>query len=322
MAKPVIKKDPTAMKCLIVQPVREEGLTLLREAGIEPVICPAPDMETVASLVPGCIAVITRDAGFNADAFAAADVLKVVVVHGAGHDAVDKDAATKHGVLVCNTPGANAQSVAELALGLSLSAARLIPAADRDERDGFPGFRDRHKTMELQGKTALVVGWGHTGARLGRMLRGALDMRVLVHSPRATDIGDFERAASLEAGLAKADLISLHTPMRPETRHMINRNSLAHTKPGAILINTAREGLIDEEALAEALATGHLFAAGLDVYTPDAMDGPLGLSGRVIFTPHLGGATEEAMRRIAVASARNVLTALKGERPATALNLG
>ncbi|WP_316861375.1 hydroxyacid dehydrogenase [uncultured Cohaesibacter sp.] len=310
------------MKCLIVQPVHEDGLALLREAGIEPVICPDAKMTTVASLVPGCIASITRNAGFTAEAFAAADRLKVVVVHGAGHDAVDKEAATARGVLVCNTPGANAQSVAELALGLSLSAARLLPAADREERAGKFGFRDRNRTVELQGKTALVVGWGHTGSRLGAMLKHALGMRVLVHSPRVRDIGDFERASSLEAGLAEADLISLHTPLRDETRHMINRSSLEGVKPGAILINTARAGLVDETALFEALESGKIFAAGLDVYEDEALEGPLGRSPRVIFAPHLGGATEEAMRRIAVASAQNVLTALSGERPKTALNLG
>lgn len=310
------------MKCLIVQPVHEEGLDLLRQNGIEPVICPDPSMDTVAALVRGCESSITRDAGFTEQAFAAADKLKVVVVHGAGHDAVDKEAATRHGVLVCNTPGANAQSVSELALGLALSAARLLPAADREERAGRFGFRDRNKTLELQGKTALVVGWGHTGSRLGKMLRGALDMRVLVHSPRVKDLGDFERASSLEAGLAKADLISLHTPLRSETRHMINKDSLARVKTGAILVNTARAGLVDEAALLDALNKGQLFAAGLDVYEEKAPLGALGKSDRVIFAPHLGGATEEAMRRIAVASVNNVLTALSGKRPATALNLG
>ncbi|SFO07789.1 D-3-phosphoglycerate dehydrogenase [Cohaesibacter marisflavi] len=309
------------MKCLIVQPVHEEGLELLRQNGIEPVICPDPSMDTVAALAPGCESCITRNAGFTEQAFAAADKLKVVVVHGAGHDAVDKESATRHGVLVCNTPGANAQSVSELALGLALSAARLLPAADREERAGRFGFRDRNQTLELQGKTALVVGWGHTGSRLGEMLRGALDMRVLVHSPSVKDLGDFERASSLEAGLAEADLISLHTPLRPETRHMINKDSLALVKPGAILVNTARAGLVDEAALLDALDKRHLFAAGLDVYEEDAPLGALGRSDRVILAPHLGGATEEAMRRIAVASVENVLTALSGKRPATALNL-
>lgn len=308
------------MKCLIVQPVHEDGLSMLRDAGLTPVICPDPRMETVAALVPGCIAAITRDAGFSASAFAAADMLKVVVVHGAGHDAVDKDAATASGVLVCNTPGANARSVSELALGLALAAARLIPAADRDERAGQAGFRERHQTLELSGKTALIVGWGNTGSGLGHMLRAAFGMRVLVYSPRVADPGDFERVETLEAGLSVADLVSLHTPMREQTRGMIGRQALSLIKPGAILVNTARAGLVDEAALAEALADGRLAAAGLDVYSHDAPTGPLGQSDRVIFTPHLGGATEEAMRRVAIGSVQNVLTALSGKRPATAVN--
>jgi D-3-phosphoglycerate dehydrogenase len=308
------------MKCLVVQPVHADGLELLRQAGVEPLLCPKPDMETVARLIGGCDAVITRDAGLSALAIDASDRLRVVVVHGAGHDAVDKDAASRKGVLVCNTPGANARSVSELALGLALAAARRIAAADRSERAGAHGFRERETFCELSGKTALIVGWGATGAGLGRMLAAALDMRVLVYSPRVSDLQGFERATSLEAGLAQADLVSLHTPLRPETRHLIGETALSVIKPGAILINTARAGLIDEAALAAAIDMGRVSAAGLDVYSHDAPLGPLASTGRVIFTPHLGGATEEALRRVAVGSARNVLTALAGQRPATALN--
>jgi D-3-phosphoglycerate dehydrogenase len=308
------------MKCLIVQPVHADGLEMLRQAGVEPVLCPRHDMQTVARLIPGCDAVITRDAGLSAAAIEASDCLRVVVVHGAGHDAVDKEAASTKGILVCNTPGANARSVSELALGLALAAARSIPAADRSERAGAPGFRERETFRELSGKTALIVGFGATGAGLGHMLRAALDMRVLVYSPRVADLQGFERAASLDAGLAQADLVSLHTPLRPETRHLIGQVALSLVKHGAILVNTARAGLVDEAALAIAIETGRISAAGLDVYTHDAPLGPLAATGRVIFTPHLGGATEEALRRVAVGSVKNVLTALSGERPATALN--
>jgi D-3-phosphoglycerate dehydrogenase len=308
------------MKCLIVQPVHADGLELLRQAGVEPVLCPKHDMQTVARLIPGCDAVITRDAGLSAAAIEASDRLRVVVVHGAGHDAVDKEAASRKGILVCNTPGANARSVSELALGLALAAARSIPAADRSERAGAHGFRERETFRELSGKTALIVGFGATGAGLGHMLKAAFDMRVLVYSPRVADLQGFERAASLDAGLAEADLVSLHTPLRAETRHLIGEAALSVVKHGAILVNTARAGLVDEAALALAIDAGRISAAGLDVYTHDAPQGPLAASGRVIFTPHLGGATEEALRRVAVGSVRNVLTALSGERPATALN--
>lgn len=308
------------MKCLIVQPVHADGIVLLREAGIEPVFCPSADMATVARMIPGCEAVITRDAGLSAAAINAADALRVVVVHGAGHDAVDKEAASERGVLVCNTPGANARSVSELALGLALAVARLIPAADRSERAGIRGFREMETFTELSGKTALVVGWGATGAGLGHMLKAAFDARVLVYSPRTAEVEGFERVGKLEDGLAQADLVSLHTPLRPETRGLIDARALSYVKPGAILVNTARAGLVDEAALAEAIASGGVAGAGLDVYSHEAPSGPLGQSNRVIFTPHLGGATLEALRRVAIGSARNVLMALSGERPATALN--
>lgn len=307
-------------RCLIVQPVHADGLDRLRDAGIEPVVCPEASTDAVTRLLPGCAAAITRDFGFPAACFAAADHLRVLAVHGAGHDAVDKVAASRAGVLVCNAPGHNARSVSELALGLALAAARLVPAADRDERAGRRGFRERHSSAELGGKTALVVGWGTTGAGLGRMLDAALGMRVLAYSPRATGTDAFPRVATLEEGLAQADLVSLHTPMRDETKGMIGAAALARVKRGVILVNTARAGLVDELALAAALADGRVAAAALDVYSHDAPRGPLAATDRVIFTPHLGGATVEALKRMAAASAGIVVEALAGHTPATALN--
>lgn len=308
------------MKCLIVQPIHKDGLDVLREAGVEPVLSPSADMETVSALINGCDGVITRDAGLSAEAILASDCLKAIVVHGAGHDAVDKVAAHQKGALVCNTPGANAQSVSELALGLLLSAARLIPAADRAVRTGQRGFREAHTFHEMSRKTALIIGWGVTGAGLGRMLHHALGMHVLVFSPRSTDTGPFQRVETLGEGLAQADVISLHTPMREETRGMLTAGTFSLTKPGAILVNTARAGLIDEAALADAIASGTIASAALDVYSPDAPSGPLGASERVIFTPHLGGTTPEALQRVAVGAARNILLALSGERPATTID--
>jgi D-3-phosphoglycerate dehydrogenase len=309
------------MKCLIVQPIHADGLAVLRQAGIEAVACPAADMTTVAGMMAGAAAVITRNAGLSGDAIRAADALAVVVVHGTGHDQVDMDTATERGVLVCNTPGLNARSVAELTLGLALAAARAVPAADRSERAGIGGFREAHPFTELHGKTALIVGWGVIGAMVGPMLRDGLGMQVLVHSSRASDLGGFERAASLHEGLARADLVSLHTRLRPETRGMIGSEALAAVKPGALLVNTARGGLLDEAALATALADGRIAAAALDDYSPDAPAGPLAASPRVIFTPHLGATTTDALRRVSTAAARTVVEALAGRRPATALNV-
>ena len=308
------------MKCLIVQPVHEDGLQLLRAAHILPVICPDPSEATVQALIGDCVAVITRDRGLSGASIRAGRALRVVVVHGAGHDAVDKQAATAQGVLVCNTPGANAQSVVELALGLSIAAARMVAACDHSERAGLRGLRERVRTTELAGKTALIVGFGTIGRGLAQILAGGLGMRVLVHSPHVRDLAGFERAPDLGAGLALADLVSLHTPLRPETRHLIGPQTLDRFRPGAILVNTARAGLVDEEALARALETGRIAAAGLDVYTEAAPQGPLSHFPQVIFTPHMGGATEEALSRVARGSAGHVVQALSGTRPPTAVN--
>ena len=308
------------MKCLIIQPIHEIGHAMLRDAGIEPVMCPSPDMETVIKMIPGCDAVITRDAGFSAEAAVASDKLKVIIVHGAGHDAVNKEAASEKGILVCNTPGQNSRSVSELAVGLILSCLRHIPEANRAERAGEKGIRERETYTELTGKTALIVGWGTIGRGLGHMLKAAFDMTILVYSPRAPQVDGFERVSSLEEGLAKADVISLHTPMRPETANMICKASLAKTKPGAVLINTARAGLVNESDLAEAILSGQISAAALDVYSHDAPTGPLAETGHVIFTPHLGGTTTEAMKRMAIGSVGHLLNALSGERPETAVN--
>ncbi|OQP86461.1 3-phosphoglycerate dehydrogenase [Rhizobium rhizosphaerae] len=305
------------MKCLIVQPVHAAGLARLEQGGVTPVLCPDAELETIIGLIGDCDAVMTRDAGLCAEAIAAADRLKVIVAHGAGHDAIDKVAASQRGILVCNTPGANARSVSELALGLAIAAARLIPAADRAVREGSKGFREAERFHELFGKTALIVGWGATAQGLGRMLDVAFGMRILIHSPRSTGTLPYARVASLEEGLGIADLISLHTPLREETRNLLDRRAFAAVKRGAILVNTARAGLIDEAALADAIADGTIAGAGLDVYTAGAAQGPLGASNRVIFTPHLGGTTGEALERVAYAAAGHVLTALSGARPET-----
>lgn len=309
------------MKCLIVQPIHPSGISLLEEGGVQPILCPDTDIMTVTRLIGDCEAVITRDAGLSAQAIAVADVLKVIVSHGAGHDSIDKVAAGKRGVLVCNTPGANARSVSELALGLALSAARLIPAADKAVRAGQLGFREASTFHELFGKTVLVVGWGAIARELGRMLAIAFGMRILIYSPRSSGELPYERVASLEEGLVGADLISIHTPLRAETRNLFDIKAFAAVKHGAILVNTARAGLIDEAALAAAIEDGRIAGAGLDVYSEGAAQGRLGASNRVVFTPHLGGTTGEALERVAIAAAGHVLTALSGGRPATTIEL-
>lgn len=307
------------MRCLIAQPIHPDGLALLARAGIEPVQAIAHDAASLAAQIAGCDAVITRDAGFPAAAFAGANRLRAIVVHGVGYDAVDVETATARGVVVANTPGVNARSVAEHALGLTLALARGTVAADRAERAGTPGFRESRAFTELADKTALIVGWGATGRAFGTLLNG-LGVAIIVHSPHVTDIGPYIRAASLEAGLAGADVVSLHTPMRAGAGPLMTAGRLAGMRAGALLVNVARAGLIDEAALDAALSEGRIAGVALDVYTPSAPRGPLARHPNVIFTPHLGATTQEALSRVARAAAAHVVTALSGGLPNTTLN--
>ena len=305
--------------CLIVQPIHRIGDEVLRHAGITPLHCPDPSPETVLRMICGCSAVITRDAGLSAEAIAAAARLRVIAVHGVGHDPVDKLAAAAASAIICTTPGTNVRSVAELTLGLALVLARRIPAADQAVHKGKGGFRDRESFSELHGKTALIVGWGHIGRLAGAMLSNGLGMEILAYSPRVTDIRGARKIEDLYTGLAEAHLVSLHTPLRIETARMFDDRAFAAMRPGAFLINTARAGLIDESALAGALRNGTVAGAALDVFSSEAPAGSLGRDPRVIFTPHLGGTTEEALARTAQAAAENVIAALNGHLPDTAL---
>jgi len=314
-------KNNPAMKCLIVQPIHPDAIRHLHENNVETCACPCFDMGEVARMIAGFDAVITRDAGLSRQAIEAGDRLKLIAVHGTGYDRVDLEAANERNIYVCNIPGVNARSVCELALGLIIALARRITEADQSVRKTQTGFRDRGSFFELAGKTALIIGWGAIGRELGLLLRRAFDMRILVYSPRIKMLeGDFEQVGSLSDGLRRADIISLHTPLRPESRNMLNKETLAHVKPGALLVNTARAGLIDEEALAIAIDEGRVRAAALDVYSPHAPFGKLGECERVIFTPHLGGTTNEALQRSGMAVARLVLQLANGEMPDNIVN--
>jgi len=308
------------MKCLIIQPIHNDGIRLLNENAIETELCPTADMNEVAERIAGFDAVITRNAGLSRQAIMAADQLKLIAVHGTGYDCVDIESANIKGIYVCNIPGINARSVCELALGLMLALARHIPDANRCVREGQTDFREREHFFELAGKTVLIIGWGTIGRALGAMLKTAFNMRVLVYSPNVEHVAGFERVATLAEGLKQADIISLHTPLRPQTQNLLNKDTLAHIKPGALLVNTARAGLIDENALADAIEEKRLFAAALDVYSPDAPRGRLASTRRVIFTPHLGGTTDKALQRSAVAVAGLVLQLKDGCIPDNLVN--
>jgi phosphoglycerate dehydrogenase-like enzyme len=251
--------------------------------------------------------------------------LQVIARTGIGYDRVDVAAATQRGIAVCNTPDAPSVSTAEHALSLMLAVAKdLQGARARQLRGGAGDLYSAHAGLELKGHTLGLVGFG----RIPRLLAGyarALGMRILAHDPFvAADAfpSDVESAVSLPELLGSADIVSLHVPLTDATRHMLDDAALASMRRGAILINTARGGLVDLRALEAALDSGQLAGAGLDVTEPEPLrsDHPLLRRDDVVVTPHVAAATEQAKRRIFRSAFAQVLDVVEGRPPAHLLN--
>ena len=307
--------------CLIIQPIHQAGLDRLRQGGVTPRLASAPDMATVAREIPGCVAVITRNAGIDARALDAAAALRVIANHGVGTNEIDLLRAAELGIPTVFTPTANARSVAEHAIALMLALARRVPEADAAVRGGRWAWRYGTGMMELHGRTLGLVGFGTIARMTAGIARHGFGMTILVHSPAAPDDALAEagasRAESLHGLLAASDIVSLHRPLRPDTRHCIDAAALSVMKPTALLVNTARGDLVDGEALAAALREGRIAGAALDVFgtEPPPPDDPLLNAQNTILAPHIGGVTEQAMRETALQCAAQILDVLAGRRP-------
>lgn len=241
------------------------------------------------------------------------DSLKVISRYGAGVDRVDLAACRERGIAVTNTPGANATAVCELAFGLMLAAARNIPALHQAvEKGEWP----RNDGLELAGKTLGIVGLGAIGKKLA--LRAlAFEMTVLAYDPyldKAFAQQHGIQAMDLDDLLSNSDVVSLHVPLNEQTHHMVSAERIAAMRQGAIIINTARGGLIDEEAAAKAIQSGHLRGLGLDAFEQEPLkDSPLIGLPHVVFTPHTGAHTAEAVQKMGMMAAENVIQVLRGE---------
>ncbi len=309
-------------RCLVVQPIHPDGVARLQAAGIDVALASAPDMATIAREIVGATAAITRNAGLDRRAIDAAPRLRVIGNHGVGLDPVDVARATELGVCVVSTPGASTQSVAELAVALALAVAKQLPSAQRATRAGDFGFKYHSAIRELHDKVVGVVGFGRIGRRAAEIFAAGFQMHPLVYAPSASGeaiaaVGG-RRAHALRDVLERSDVVTLHVPLRDETRHLLGAAELARCKPGAILVNTARGGVVDEQALVDALRSGRLAGAGLDVYATESMpsDHPLFALDNVVLTPHVGGSSLEAARRTALQVADQVIDVLAGRRPA------
>ena len=316
-------QDTNQLSVLVCDPLGAAGIDLLREHMKVDVKTGLSEAELV-EIIGEYSAMIVRsgtqvteaviDAGHN---------LQVVGRAGVGTDNIDIEAATRRGIIVVNAPTANTIAAAEQAITLMLALARRVPQANDSLRHGR-WERKKFVGVEVRNKVLGVVGLGRIGTEVAKRAQG-LDMEIIAYDPyvSADHAARYDvQFMDLPDLLKQADFITLHTPLTPDTRHMINDETLATMKPTARLINCARGGLIDEEALLRALDEGRIAGAALDVFSsePPPADYPLLRHSKVIVTPHLGGSTEEAQAGVALDIAQQVITVLDGRLPEYAVN--
>ena len=277
-----------------------------------------------AEKLKGAEGILLRPGYITASLLALLPDLRVVAVHGAGVDQVDMEACTERGVLVTNAPGANANAVAELTLGLILSLARQIPQAAALVGQERVWGEARHTGTELKGKTLGLIGIGQVGRRLTKMAL-AMGMKVLAHDPglQHEDIkARGARPARFDTLLGRSDFISLHAPLTPNTHHLIDKQAISKMKKGAFLVNAARGPLVDEAALTRALKSGKIGGAALDVLEGEPPDSKSAIfdAPNLILTPHMAGSTRECLEDIASWAGEDIARVLSGKKPKYPVN--
>ena len=251
--------------------------------------------------------------------------LLVVSTTGAGYDPVDVAACTESGVIVVNQAGANAQAVAEHVIAMMLSLGKKIPQTDRSLRTERGVFREVFKGRNAQERTVGIVGLGHVGRRVASICAKGIDMRVLAYDPYLSEVDFRERRAipvELDELLSLADYVSINCPLNDETRGMIGHRELSLMQPSAFLVNTARGGIVDEDALADALAEGRIAGAGVDVWVvePPPLEHRLLSFDNVIATYHTAGVTMDSRYNMAHWNAQQIVQIFNGERPPRLIN--
>ena len=278
---------------------------------------------------------VARKVQVGAEEMDRAPRMKIIARHGVGLDSVDLEEATRRGILVTNTPGANRESVAELALSFMLALARRIPQAQKAMANMPKGdigifsalLKQYNLTgIDLEGKSLGIIGTGRIGSTVARKCIAAFDMKVKGYDPYVSSevMKSFgvEKVERLEDMLPKIDILTVHCPLNEETKGMVGKEALARMKKGTYVVNTARGGIVNEKALLEALNSGHIAAAALDAWEvepPDPKD-PLLNHPNLIGTPHYAGTTEESLYRVGIAAVEEVLRFLRGEAPKYPVN--
>ncbi len=271
--------------------------------------------EDVLEAAQGIVAVIAGSEPYTERVLSGLPQLRVISRNGVGYDQVDVPAATRHSIAVTITPDGNHQAVAEHAMAMLLAVARSVVQNAVDTRKG--NWRRRSISIPLRGKTLGIVGLGRIGRSVA-VRAAAFGMRLLAHE-KYPDLEFVKKhnieLVDLDTLMSQSDFVTLHTPMSPETREIINRKSLARMKRGSVLINTARGGLLNETDLLEALKSGHLAGAGLDVLAiePPSPNHPLLALDNVIVSPHVSALDEQAIKDMALGAAENILDIYRGQ---------
>lgn len=307
--------------------IHPSGLAQLRDhPKLEVTAVEHDDVDQLKAVLPKADALTVRTAPLGEDLLALAPGLKIVAKHGIGTDNIAVEYLSGRNIPVALAIGANDRSVAEHALTLILACAKRLPVVDQWVRKGEWNKRLNNVGRDVEGQTLLIIGLGRIGRQLARMAN-AIDMNVLVHDPflqdQSTVPENYVLYHDLHEALAAADYVSIHTPLTPDTRNLIDETAFSVMKPGACLVDCARGHIVDEAALVHALDQGHLAFAGMDVFAeePPAPDHPLLTHERVILSPHSGALTEEGAMRMSTYTARNVIDGLFGTlRPEVILN--
>ena len=305
-------------KVVITQRLHEKGMELL-ERHAETVVAETGKPRELDPFLANADGLIIRIGSIDREALLAAKNLKVVGRPGVGVDDVDVAACTELGIPVVIVPGANTRSVAEHGMMLMFALAKDLLRSDQETRRGNFGIRSSYKAYELKGRTLGLIGGGAIGSEFGRMACG-IGMKVLVYDPflkkEAVEANGWAYTTELDQLYKTADVISVHVPLTDQTRNMIGEREIALMRPDAILLNCARGGIIDEDALCRALKDNKIHGAGTDVLEVEPFDmaSPLMALDNFVVTPHMAGQTQEAATGVAVGCVEGVLAVINGEK--------
>ena len=311
------------VKVLVSDPIAEQGIEILKNEVDVDIKTGLPPADLIKIIGDYEALIVRSETQVTKDVINASKKLKIIGRAGVGVDNIDVNAATERGIIVVNAPEGNTISAAEHTIAMMMAMSRNIPQANASLKSKK---WDRKKFMgvEVRDKTLGVIGLGRIGSEVAKRAQG-MEMKILAYDPfisaeRAKDLG--VELTTVEDIVKRADYITVHTPLTKETKDLINTKEFAIMKKGARVINCARGGIINEEALAKAVKDGIVSSAAIDVFTKEPpFDNPLLELDRVIVTPHLGASTEEAQINVAVTVAEQIVNALKGMPVKNAINM-